>query len=92
MRKLFSYTAILEGTSLLLLFFIAMPMKYFFYNPVLIRPVGMAHGILFVAYCVIATYLKFKSNWNWTDYTIICLASFVPFGTFYVEKKYIRYA
>jgi integral membrane protein len=92
MNTFFKYTALLEGISLLILFFIAMPMKYFFKHPELIRPVGMAHGVLFIVYILFATILKYRKSWSWGDYILICLASFVPFGTFFVEKKYLRNA
>jgi hypothetical protein len=40
-----------EGISaLLLFFFFAMPMKYFFNDPIYVKQIGMAHGVL-LAYC-----------------------------------------
>ncbi|MFM9989539.1 DUF3817 domain-containing protein [Flavobacterium sp.] len=90
MLKFFKYLAITEGISALLLFFFAMPMKYIFDNPVYVKHIGMAHGILFTTYIIIATILKFKQNWNVRKYAEICLASIPPFGTFYIEKKYLK--
>ncbi|MGB2138575.1 MAG: DUF3817 domain-containing protein, partial [Flavobacteriales bacterium] len=29
-------------------------------------------------------------QWNRRDMLIVCLASVIPFGTFYVDKKYLR--
>jgi integral membrane protein len=43
----------IEGVSYLLLLFIAMPMKYYFGMPMAVKIVGMAHGVLFVAYCLL---------------------------------------
>ena len=90
MLKFFKYLAITEGISALLLFFFAMPMKYFFDNPIYVKHIGMAHGILFTTYIIIATILKFNQNWNLKKYAEICLASIPPFGTFYIEKKYLK--
>jgi integral membrane protein len=90
MLKFFKYLALTEGISALLLFFFAMPMKYIFDNPVYVKHIGMAHGILFTTYIIIATILKFKQNWNVRKYAEICLASIPPFGTFYIEKKYLK--
>ena len=42
--------AFLEGVSFLLLLGIAMPLKYMYGQPEMVRVVGMAHGILFVWY------------------------------------------
>ena len=90
MLKFFKYLALTEGISALLLFFFAMPMKYIFDNPVYVKHIGMAHGMLFTAYIIIATILKFKQDWNVKKYAEICLASIPPFGTFYIEKKYLK--
>lgn len=87
MLKFFKIIALLEGLSLLALFFVAMPMKYMMGNPALVPPVGMAHGVLFVAYVILALMLKFEDNWTWKKFGIVFLGSLLPFGTFYVEKK-----
>lgn len=90
MLKFFKIIAFLEGVSLLLLFFFAMPMKYLMDNPLYVKHIGMAHGVLFVAYVILALMLKYQYNWSAKKLTIILLASVLPFGTFYVEKKYLR--
>lgn len=92
MIKYFKIIALIEGISLLLLFFFAMPMKYLFDQPVFVKNIGMAHGILFISYIIMAIMLKIEENWNLKKLGIICLASIVPFGTFYIEKKYLRNA
>nr|WP_299518699.1 DUF3817 domain-containing protein [uncultured Flavobacterium sp.] len=33
--------------------------------------------------------LKFTLNWSYKLLAIIGLASIIPFGTFYVERKYL---
>lgn len=57
-------------------------MKYMWQDPMLIRPIGMVHGLLFVAYVVIA--FVGKKEWKWSNFTFISalLASLLPFGTF----------
>ena len=90
--KNFKILALIEGISAILLFFFAMPMKYAFDMPVFVKYIGMAHGLLFTAYILMATILKFTDKWNWKKYAIISLASIPPFGTFYIEKKYLRNA
>lgn len=89
MLDFFKKTALLEGLSLLALLFFAMPMKYFAGQEIYVKTIGMAHGILFIAYIVMAVILRFSLNWNTRQFIIICLASVIPFGTFYVEKKYL---
>jgi len=87
--KIFKAISILEGISLLLLFFVAMPLKYAFGNPEYIRPVGMAHGLLFVAYVFLTVMVTFELKWNAKTVGIVLLCSVLPFGTFYMEKKYL---
>ncbi|MBC8882493.1 DUF3817 domain-containing protein [Flavobacterium piscinae] len=85
----FKKIALLEGISLLVLLFFAMPMKYMFDQEIYVKTIGMAHGILFILYVVLALLLKFTLNWSFKLLAIIGLASIIPFGTFYVEKKYL---
>ncbi len=90
MLKFFKILALIEGISALLLFFFAMPMKYIFDNPIYVKHIGMAHGVLFTLYIIIATILKVKEKWALRKYIEICLASIPPFGTFYMERKYLK--
>lgn len=90
MIKFFKIIGILEGISAILLFFVAVPMKYLLANPILIRPVGMAHGVLFTIYILLAIMLKFEQDWNFKKLVIIAIAAIVPLGTFYVDKKYLK--
>lgn len=89
MNRFFKIIAFLEGCSALLLFFFAMPMKYMFDNPIYIRPIGMAHGVLFTIYIILAMMLYFEQKWGLKKFLIVCLGSIIPGGTFYVDKKYL---
>ena len=89
MIKLFRGISLLEGLSLLALLFVAMPLKYVWGNPEYVRVVGMAHGLLFVAYILFAIMTKFELNWKIKTLFIVFAASVIPFGTFYVDKKYL---
>lgn len=90
MLKSFRSIALLEGISTLALFFFAMPMKYIAGDPIYVKNIGMAHGILFILYIAFAILIKNEQKWNPRTFAIVCLASIFPFGTFYVEKKYLR--
>jgi integral membrane protein len=80
----------LEGTSYLLLLFVAVPIKYFLADPQYVKMLGMPHGILFVAYLVLTFFIKKKMGWTAKTLAVVCLASVIPFGTFYIDKKYCR--
>jgi len=50
----------------------------------------MPHGILFIGYVILAFMLKYELEWKSKTTLIVLLASIIPFGTFYVDKKYLR--
>ncbi|MCH4823046.1 DUF3817 domain-containing protein [Gramella lutea] len=87
--KLFKWISILEGLSFLILLFIAMPLKYIYEMPQMVQQVGMAHGILFIAYIAGALLLIKPMKWSLTQLGIILGCSVLPFGPFYVERKYL---
>ncbi len=88
--KTFRIIAILEGISFLLILFVSMPLKYLFDMPQLTFPLGMVHGFLFIAYVILTFLGKMIERWSIKVTAIIFVASFIPFGTFYIEKKYLQ--
>ena len=86
----FRIVAFLEGLSYILLLFIATPIKYFADDPQYVRMLGMPHGILFMAYVVIAVLISKDMKWSSKTLWIVLLASVIPFGTFYIDKKILK--
>jgi len=82
-------TALAEGTSFLILLFIAMPMKYFMGMPLAVRIVGLIHGILFLLY--VGQLVRLRTTYRWDNRFSIqaFVASILPFGTFLFDK-YLR--
>ena len=76
-----------EGISLLLLLFIAMPLKYLAGLPEVNFYVGITHGILFVFYVLLLIQNTLEKNWGFKQFALGFVASIVPFGTFYADKK-----
>ena len=94
MLKLFKIIAILEGISYLVLFanmLIVKRIDIVLYKD-LLYPIGMAHGVLFIGYVVLAFAVTKRQNWSLKELAIVQLASLIPFGTFYIEKKYVKNA
>ncbi|MCT8340303.1 DUF3817 domain-containing protein [Luteirhabdus pelagi] len=87
--KTFRIISTLEAISFLVLLGIAMPLKYVWGMPEMVRIVGMAHGILFVLYVGGAYFMKEKLDWSWKTFLIVLFCSILPFGPFYAEKKYL---
>ncbi len=85
----FRIVALLEGISYILLLFIATPLKYINDMPHYVELLGMPHGILFMLYVVLAVFIKNNMNWSNKALAIVLVASIIPFGTFYIEKKYL---
>ena len=90
MLKLFRVIAFFEGISYILLLFIAVPIKYIFDDPTYVKLLGMPHGILFMIYIIFSFIVNIKLKWNGKELFIILIASLVPLGTFYVDRKYLR--
>lgn len=90
MKNTFRVVSILEGLSYIVLLFIAVPIKYFGNDESYVKMFGMPHGLLFVAYILLAVFLKSELNWKSKTFWMILAASIIPFGTFYVDKKYLR--
>lgn len=84
-------TGIIEGLSFIILLVVAMPLKYVWGKPEMVRIVGMAHGVLFVLYIFLTVVAKFQYPWTWKRIMILWIASVVPFGTFYADYKMLRH-
>ncbi len=82
--------AIAEGWSFLILLLIAMPLKYLADWPWGVKVVGWAHGILFIGYWITAIPLFTKLKWDVERIIGLGLASILPFGTFVMERKWLR--
>lgn len=90
MKLIFRIVSFLEGVSYLLLLFIATPIKYLYDNPEYVKLLGMPHGLLFMLYVALTFVLKSEEKWTAKDVRVILLGAIIPFGTFYVDKKYLR--
>ena len=77
----------LEGISFLLLLFVAMPMKYLLGNPILVKYVGMGHGVLFIAFLAVLFVVCEKQKWSLTMFLMGLIASILPFGPFVFDAK-----
>lgn len=82
MIQMFRIVGLVEGITTLALFLVAMPAKYWFGHAGLVPPVGMIHGMAFIAY-IVAMLVCLQGQgftaWQWMR---TALASLFPFGTF----------
>lgn len=77
----------LDGLSYLILIGIAMPLKYLAGEPLAVRIVGMAHGVLFLALCacLLEVLLRKKLTFGWC--VIVFLCALFPFAPFILDRK-----
>lgn len=79
-----------EAVSYLLLLFVAMPLKYIWNWPEAVRVVGMAHGLLWIAYVGLAILSQLTYRWPHRITVWLFVASLLPFGPFVAEAKLLR--
>ena len=89
MIQTFKIVSYLEGISYLLILFVTMPLKYIWDMPDANFFIGMAHGILFLLYIALAVMVRTVLNWNLKTFVIVLLCSIIPFGTFWMDRKYL---
>lgn len=77
----------LEGLSLLVLLFIAMPLKYLAGFPEVVTFVGTFHGLLFIMYLITIAYVTFKVRWSFIWITSAFAVAFIPFGNLILDAK-----
>lgn len=82
----FRLISFLEGCSYLL-FAITMPLKYIYGITAPNYVIGMAHGVLFILYCVLLGLVWLKYKWSFGKLVLGFIAALIPFGTFYANKK-----
>lgn len=91
MLKFFRIIAFLEGISFIALLVNMLLVKPNFpetYKAILF-PLGMTHGMLFLLYIILAIMAYTELKWRLKTLAIVLVASVIPFGTFYIEKKYL---
>ena len=76
----------IEGISWALLFFVAMPIKYGLGEPAMVRVMGMAHGVLFVAFAAALLAAWYDRRWTITRPIALMFWSLIPLGAIQIER------
>ncbi|MGV3611302.1 MAG: DUF3817 domain-containing protein [Fluviicola sp.] len=78
----------LEGISLLVLLFVAMPLKYIYGIPEWSKAMGTVHGALFLLFIFNTLSVGVEYRWKFRETTWkVLLACIIPLGTFYIDQK-----
>lgn len=72
-----------EGTTLILLLGVAVPLKRIWDMPEWTSLMGPIHGFAFMLYLVLLADTAAGAGWNWRDVGRTFVVCFVPFGTFF---------
>lgn len=83
----FRLIAFIEGCSFLLIGF-TMILKYKYEMPEPNYVVGMVHGLLFILYVFLLLQVTYIYKWPFWKFCAGFIASLIPFGTFYADKKW----
>jgi integral membrane protein len=83
----FRVMAYVVGVLLLVLVFVAMPLKYFADQPTMVAVVGPLHGFLYMVYLVTAFDLAVRAKWPFLRTLLVLLAGTVPVMSFVAERK-----
>ena len=87
MINLFRKLSLIEGFSLLLLLFMAMPAKYYFGFFDIVWHIGLLHGLLWSAYFIGSLVVSHKQNWSIGFWLLVLFASVIPFACFFLDAK-----
>jgi|SRR5690606_21923278 len=82
MLQFFRLVALVEGVTTIALFLVAMPLKYGLDNPVLVPPLGIAHGVAWLAYLVAMAVCLPGAGFSAWEWVRTFVAALFPFGTF----------
>lgn len=89
MLNFFRMLSIIEGLSLITLLLIAMPAKYQFgYD--FIWPVGMTHGVLWLAYITLSLPVSHKHSWSVMFWLLVLACSVIPFAFLFLDARFKR--
>ena len=81
----FRYIALVEATTFLLLL-LASYLKHFNDQPIGVSILGPIHGLLFIAYVVMALAIREGQGWDGRTTLLILLGAVVPFGGYFVDR------
>ncbi len=69
---------------------ITMPLKYLYGMKEPNYYVGMLHGVFFILYIVYVLLVGYQQKFSLIKIFICCIASLFPFGTFWIDAKYLK--
>jgi integral membrane protein len=85
--RLLRVVLLIEAVSYLVLWGVAMPLKYWYDRPMAVSVVGMIHGILFLLMIWLLLRAHFEAKWSKQRMWLILAASIVPLWPFALDRR-----
>ncbi len=82
--------SLLEGSTLLLLVLVAVPLKHLAGYPVATAVMGPIHGMAFLVYVWMLIQTVSGGGWSRSETARMVAAAFIPFGAFVNERTLAR--
>lgn len=89
LERSFRLTALAEATSFLALL-VATYVKYGQDEPIGVEILGPVHGLLFVAYVLLALKLASRARWGGRTTVLVLAGAVLPFGGYVVDRWLAR--
>ena len=88
--RAYRISAWITGIGLIVLVFVAMPLKYLFDTPGPVAVVGVAHGFLYMIYIVATLLLAERVRAKPLEALVVLVAGTVPIASFVAERAVTR--
>jgi integral membrane protein len=82
--------SLLEGSTLVLLVLVAVPLKHLAGFPIATTLMGSIHGMAFLLYIWMLIQMVSGGGWSRSETTRMVVAAFIPFGAFVNERALAR--
>jgi integral membrane protein len=83
------WVSLLEGTTLVALVFVAVPLEHLGGYPLAVTWMGSIHGMAFLLYVWMLIQTISGGDWTWPEILRAGVAAIVPFGGF-VNERWLR--
>ena len=85
--RFFVYVSLAEGVSFLLLLLVGMPIQFAGHELTPMRILGMVHGLLFIAYVLLALVGRNRLKWTIKRTLWVLIMAVLPTGAFFAERS-----
>ena len=85
--RYFLPVSLAEGVTFLLLLCVAMPLKYAANLPIAVMIMGTVHGLLFIAYVLLALDGRNQLGWTTKRFLWVLVMAVLPTGAFFAERS-----